>query len=145
HYRYRGAFAADGILTVHGFRPTDITARLTSAIEPVPPEVRVPLHAANLLARDGLALIPDEIDAVVTTAFDRPDQYTIYAATAQLADHAPHDLHVRWHEGELVATNEPADGRLTVTRTLRGWQLTVNLLVDRLPAADPLGPLAPEV
>jgi hypothetical protein len=144
-YGYRGAFSADGILTTHGFRPTDLNARVTSAIEPVPPEIRVRLHAANLLARDGFAPTPDEVDAVVTDAFDQRDRYTIYAATTQLADHAPHLLHVRWHGSKLVATDAPADGELTVTQTLRGWQLTVNLLVDRLPAAEALGSLAPEV
>src|SRR5207248_1658675 len=42
---YLGAFAADGVLTLDGFRPTDLNARLTSAMEGSPPQARVDLHA----------------------------------------------------------------------------------------------------
>lgn len=51
---YRGGFSVDGILTAGGFLPTDFNARLTSAMEAAPPELRVLLHAVNLLARNGI-------------------------------------------------------------------------------------------
>jgi hypothetical protein len=144
-YGYRGAFSADGINTIHGFLPTDFNARLTSSIEPTPPEIRARLHAANLLIREGRALRTDAVDAMVTDGFDQPDQYTIYAATTQAVDDAPRRLNIRWQESRLVATDDRADGQLTLVQSQRGWQLTVYLQVDRLPSADSLGSLAPEV
>ncbi|WP_204036353.1 hypothetical protein, partial [Micromonospora qiuiae] len=52
HLGYRGGFSVDGILTANGFLPTDLNARLTSAMEAAPSELRVQLHTINMLARE---------------------------------------------------------------------------------------------
>jgi hypothetical protein len=144
-YGYRGAFSADGILTADGFRPTDLNARLTSAMEYAHPKTRVRLHAANLLVRDGLEPDANELEAVVGQAFERRDTYSIYGAITELAEGAPRHLRWQWHGRRAAASNRAADGYLTVTPTHRGWQLTAQLAIDRLPTRGPIGPFAAEV
>src|SRR2546430_1897509 len=120
YFGYRGAFSADGILTTDGFRPTDLNARLTSAVEAVPSDVRVQLHAANLLVREDAGEVPEPraIEALARQAFNGRDKYTIYAAATRIAPDALHRVDLRWLGGHTVpAEDQPADGHLTLEPT----------------------------
>lgn len=143
---YCGGFSIDGILTADGFLPTDFNARLTSAMEAAPPDLRVRLHAVNLLARDGVDPESATVEQIAAEIFAAGETYTLYGAATRVRDRAPRDVTVRWNGHRLApAADAPADGRLILTPSPRGWQLTATLTADRLPASDRLGPLAPEV
>ena len=95
--RYRGAFSIDGILTAEGFRPTDFNARLTSAIEAAPADLRVGLQLANLLAREGRSLRPGTVARLATATFAPWQTYTVYGAATEADDRARETIAVRWN------------------------------------------------
>jgi hypothetical protein len=142
---YRGAFSIDGILTSHGFRPTDLNARLTSAMEAAPPALRVRLHLANMLAREGAALDPNALRTLAQDTFARPERYTLYGAASK-ANGTPCTVLVRWHgQRLLVAYDDHVHGRLAITRSLRGWLLTATLHSRYVPTTGALNTIAPQV
>jgi hypothetical protein len=58
----------------------------------------------------------------------------------------PRQIAVEWHDGHLaIAGTSRVDGRLTITPSVRGWQLTAQLSADRLPSPGPLTQFATEV
>lgn len=117
---YRGAFAVDGVLTDAGFLPTDLNARLTSAMEPAPPELRVQLHAVNLLARDGIELDPVAVQRLVTQTFRGDGSHTLYGAARNLRRDVQTRTRVRWNGNRLVAAEAGSDhGVITVNAALR--------------------------
>lgn len=143
---YRGAFAVDGVLTESGFVPTDFNARLTSAMEPAPPEQRVQLHAVNLLARDGVNLDAGAVEELAKTIFSPGHSLTLYGAAGRIRGNKGAGVGVRWHGNRLVAAKAgPAHGRITVSPSRRGWLVTAVLYADPLPAVGPLSVLAPQV
>jgi len=143
---YRGAFSADGILTSDGFRPTDLNARLTSAIEAAPSALRVRLHATNLLAREGVELDLHAVRRLIDAVFDTKGTYTLYGAATTTAAEATKEIEVRWQDHQLVvADHAPAHGRLTLTPSARGWLLTATLDAAHMPGIEHLGGLAPPI
>jgi hypothetical protein len=142
---YRGAFSIDGILTTAGFRPTDLNARLTSAMEAVPSPLRIRLHLANMLAREDAELDPHALRTLARTVFGRPANYTLYGA-ATTANDRPRAALVRWQGEHLrVADGGQAHGQLTISPSLRGWLLTAKLRVEHLLPNRSLNSLAPQV
>lgn len=142
---YRGAFSIDGILTTAGFRPTDLNARITSAMEAVPPALRVRLHLANMLAREDAELDPLALRTLARIVFRRPASYTLYGA-ATAANERPRTALVRWQGEHLrVADGSQAHGDLTISPSLRGWLLTATLRVEHLPPNRSLNSLAARV
>jgi hypothetical protein len=144
---YLGGYSVDGILTASGFRPTDLNARLTSAIEAAPCDIRVQLHLANLLAREGIDPPVATVESIRDQTFAAiGESHTLYGAARRLDPAAPRQLSVRWSGTTLdVAMGERADGQLTVRPSMRGWLITATLAAGRLPTTGPLGPLAPAV
>jgi hypothetical protein len=143
---YRGGFSVDGILTATGFLPTDLNARLTSAMEASPPEHRVLLHAVNLLALDGIEPETSTVDHLVEATFAIGATCTIFGAATHADETCPRQAAVRWSGDTLtLAPSSAADGSLTITPSPRGWLLTATLITDRLPGGGRLGPWAPEV
>lgn len=130
---YRGAFSIDGILTPAGFRPTDLNARLTSAMEAAPSSVRVRLQMANILARQGKDLDSDRVRNLAHDAFNGQQTYTLYGVASR-ATQGKRQVYVRWQGRRLAATSGgQAHGRLTVSPALRGWLLTATLDRDHVP------------
>lgn len=141
---YRGAFSIDGVLTAAGFRPTDLNTRLTSAMEAAPSALRVRLHLANVLARDGVDVDRETLSALAQNIFGAPQTYTLYGAAGSANDR-PRDVLVRWRGDRLVvAYDDQIHGRLAITPSLRGWLLTATLQRSNLPAG-PLNRLAPQI
>jgi hypothetical protein len=143
---YRGAFAIDGNLTADGFRPTDFNARLTSAIEAAPVDLRVGLQLANLLAREGRPLRPDTVARLATAAFTQNQTYVIYGAATAAGDRAPVTIAVRWN-GRQLTTSDAAvnDGKLMLSRSARGWVLRADLAADRIGTERLVGTVAPAI
>jgi hypothetical protein len=143
---YRGGFSVDGIYTADGFLPTDFNARLTSAIESAPCDLRVRLHLANLLARDDAEVAANAVQALADQIFAEPAWHTLYGAATRVALDGPREAAVRWHARRLATTTSgDADGHLGLRPSPRGWLLTARLTAVRLPVPGPLGLLAPEV
>ncbi|MCD0452494.1 hypothetical protein LO762_25395 [Actinocorallia sp. API 0066] len=140
-FGYRGSFASDGILTTDGYRPTELTTRLTSAFETVPSQVRVLLHAATVLARAGFSL-PD-LGPLVSTALTS-DVVTVFGASAH-ADSAPFECGVVWDGTRWLTNDGTGQGTLTVRPWVRGWQLRADLRRADLPAGIPIGMVAPHL
>jgi len=142
---YLGAFAVDGILTRNGIVPTDLNPRLTSAMEDSPPDLRVLLHAANLLMREGVDPGRDLVCFLAKEISGWRAQYTIYGAATRARASAPCFAGVRWDGGTLVvAHDDEFEGYLTLKPSMRGWQVTARFSADQLPAKGPLGPIAVE-
>lgn len=144
---YRGAFSVDGILTIDGFQPTDFNTRLTSAIEASPADIRVELQAANVLAREGIAL-PDVggLNQIGEDAL--PDnKVTIYGAATRISPASPAEVAVRWSAGHVLepASVGDADAHIRVSESLRGWTITAQLDRSRLPDGEFAGPYAPAI
>ncbi|MGI5187711.1 hypothetical protein ACQEVI_06165 [Promicromonospora sp. CA-289599] len=143
---YRGAFSVDGILTTRGFVPTDLNTRLTSAMESTPSDLRVRLHAANLLARHDGELDHDRTALLARTVFDRGNVHTLYGAAHRAHPDAPTSAHGRWEGRKLRSSTErSSDVSLRLTHSARGWLLTAKLTVTGLPATDQIGNLAPAI
>lgn len=142
---YRSAFSIDGILTEDGFRPTDLNARLTSAMEATPPALRVRLHLANMLAREGAPLDPNALRTLAQGTFARPEHYTLYGAASK-ANNTPRTVRVRWHgQRLLVAHDDHVHGKLAITQSPRGWLLTATLHSRHTPTTGPLNTIAPQI
>jgi hypothetical protein len=143
---YRGAFAIDGNLTAEGFRPTDFNARLTSAIEAAPADLRVGLQLSNLLAREGRPLRPDTVARLATATFAPRETYTLYGSATEADDRASHTMTVRWSGRQLVAADAKVnDGKLTLSRSARGWLLRADLAADRVGSDGLVGTAAPAI
>jgi hypothetical protein len=143
---YRGGFSVDGIVTVDGFLPTDFNARLTSAMEAAPCDLRVRLHVANILAREGPGPDPAAVEYLADNVFARGGTYTLYGAATSASAGGCRAVAVRWTGQRLVVTySDPADGRLALTRSARGWLLTATLDSSCVPLDGPVGGLAPTV
>jgi hypothetical protein len=143
HIGHWGAFAIDGILTKDGYRPTELTTRLTSAFEGADPSRRVLLHAASLLARAGgpagsLADLANLAEGAFIGRFD------IYGASPTATRSGSHAFHLA--STGLEITDRPADdGVLSLERSPRGWLLHVRLSPAALPAGRSVGILAPQL
>ncbi|WP_145786573.1 hypothetical protein [Kitasatospora atroaurantiaca] len=144
---YRGGFSVDGIVTRDGFVPTDFNARLTSAMAAAPPELRVLLHTANLLAREGIGITTEAVETLAGDVFADRGAYTLHGAATRARRDGNRRIGFRWEGLRPVtdATSTTADGQLTLRPSPRGWLLTATLLADRLPVRGHLGPLAPAV
>ncbi|MEU9890070.1 hypothetical protein [Sphaerisporangium sp. NPDC051011] len=140
-FGYRGLFASDGILTTDGYRPTELTTRLTSAFESAPSELRVMLHAATVLTRAGLPL-PD-LGALVSSALTS-DLVTVFGASAR-ADIAPFESGIAWDGIRWLPDEATDQGTLTVRPWIRGWQLRATVRRGKLPADMPIGMIAPRL
>ncbi len=145
-FGYLGAFSVDGVLTEDGFMPTDLNARLTSAMEDRSSDLRVLLQATNLLVREAVEPGPDVVRKLSDMIFSRKAEHTVYGAAATASVDASCSVDIRWNGDNLVPVHDgEADGTLTLNPSLRGWQLTARLIVDRLPAGGPMGLLAVEL
>lgn len=143
---YRGGFSVDGILTRTGFQPTDLNARLTSAMEATASDRRVLLHAVNLLAREGNEPDTGAVAQLAEGVFSIGSTCTIFGAATSADERAPRKAWVRWDGDRLVpAAGNDADGSLVITPSPRGWLLTTALATARLPGGGRVGPWAPEV
>lgn len=140
---YSGAFAVDGIWTSDGYRPTELTPRLTSAFEGAEPLHRVMLHAANMITRSGrhlagrsaLAHLAEEALA---------DRIDVYGASPTATSSGRYAL--EWtSNGPRIGGTSGDRGSLALARSLRGWSLHARLHPDDLPADQPVGVLAPEI
>jgi len=146
HLGYRGGFSIDGILAASGFLPTDFNARLTSAMEAPPPELRVRLHLANLLARHGIDPEPTSVEALAAKVFAATGVHTLYGAATRIGDDAPRRAGCRWDGPRLVAAGTgPVDVKLVVSPSPRGWLLTATVDPTTVPSTGLLGPLGPEI
>ena len=132
---YRGGFSVDGILTREGFRPTDLNTRITSAVESLPPAVRVATHASALLARAELTRLPIQaLEAQVERAFCDTQELLLRAPLP--VDVLPATQTVRWTGTTLTPTDEGhADGVIACVLAARGPTLTVRLRRAALPSA----------
>ncbi|MFI6758840.1 hypothetical protein ACIBF5_06800 [Micromonospora sp. NPDC050417] len=142
---YRGGFSVDGILTARGFLPTDFNARLTSAMEAAPPDLRVLLHTVNLLVRNGIEPDTSAVEQLAEETFTAGATCTIFGAATHADEKAPREASVHWDGDRLVLDPRGSDGGLVVTPSPRGWLLTATLATDRLPSGGRVGPVAPEV
>lgn len=140
---HRGAFAMDGILTEDGYRPTELTTRLTSAFEGADPGQRVLLHAANLLGRAGHALGHSSELAELAQAAVR-DRCDIYGASPTAATSGSRAL--RWITAGLL-TSEATEGEsmISLTSSPRGWLLHARLYPNAIPRHQPAGVVAPRI
>lgn len=146
HLGYRGGFSVDGILTDNGFLPTDFNARLTSAMEAAPSQLRVQLHMINLLARDGVEPDSAVVEQLAEKTFTTDGTCTLFGATTHAGTTVPQEVAVCWNGDRLVlASTAISDGALALTAYPRGWLLTAKLVTDQLPSGCRVGPLAPEV
>jgi hypothetical protein len=140
---HRGAFAMDGILTKDGYRPTELTTRLTSAFEGADPSWRVLLHAANLLARAG-RLVENHAGLAKLADVALTDRFDVYGASTTATTSGTHAL--RWGSNGFEPVNEPTNGGvLSLARSPRGWLLHVRLNIAVLPADHSVGVLAPQL
>ncbi len=70
---YRGAFTIDGVMTVDGFRPTEMNPRYGGALSyaaVVAPALGLPVLQHRVVAGDGAAVRAGELEAVVVPASD---------------------------------------------------------------------------
>ena len=96
-----------------------LDARLTSAIEAVPPVLRVQLQA-----REGVEQPSRALRALARDVFGRPETYTLYGASGTASDQ-PRHVPVRWQrERLLLADDDQVHGRLVTPSTDFG-ELTV--------------------
>jgi hypothetical protein len=138
---FRGAFSADGIMTAAGFRPTDLNTRLTSAMEPAQPTVRVQMQAANILARLDLGVRSSTLTELAEEAFVR-NAVTVYAAANRVRAGAPRQVSVRWCGTTLrISEHSDAHGSLQIVPSLRGWTLTARFTPEQMPDGSELRPL----
>ncbi|WP_230415992.1 hypothetical protein [Micromonospora tarapacensis] len=143
---YRGGFSVDGVLTPTGFQPTDLNARLTSAMEATPSDRRILLHAVNLLAREGNEPDTSAVEDLAEDVFAIGTTCTIFGAATHVDEEASRKTSVRWDDERLApAASNDADGSLVITPSPRGWLLTATLTTARLPGGGRVGPWAPEV
>jgi hypothetical protein len=135
HLAYRGGFSVDGILTRDGFRPTDLNTRITSAMESLPPSLRVAVHASALLARAELAGLPiTALEKQVGRAFGDAQELLLRAPLPGGACPATHP--VRWTGTTLIPAAEGhAHGVIAFVMASRGATLTVRLRRAELPPA----------
>jgi hypothetical protein len=70
---YRGAYTVDGIMTVDGFRPTEVNPRFGGALgyaHAAVPELALPMLHSIAAAGDGSGLRADDLESLVTEAGD---------------------------------------------------------------------------
>jgi hypothetical protein len=143
HLGHSGAFAMDGILTKDGYRPTELTTRLTSAFEGTDPDRRVLLHAANLLLRTRRS-VGDRAALSRLAAAGLAGSFDIYGASPTAITSGAHAL--RWGSTGFEVTDGPTDhGVLTLDRSPRGWLLHSRLNPAALPDDVAVGVLAPQL
>ena len=142
-FGHSGAFAVDGIWTSQGYRPTELTPRLTSAFEGAEPMQRVLLDAANLIARSGRR--PAELSSLARLAEKAlADRIDIYGASSTASASGRYAL--EWTPaGPRIDGTVPVRGFLGLGRSPRGWSLHARLQPDELSPDDPVGVLAPQV
>ncbi|RMI42104.1 hypothetical protein EBO15_20865 [Actinomadura harenae] len=160
---YSGGFAIDGIRTDEGYWPTELTGRLTAAFEGVDSAVRVPVYAANLVARAATHAQPSsgtlieqttpllaELLTALTARVLDATRADIYGAATDATSHGTHQL--RWTPTGLTAEPSPATGTqnsagtIALTRNPRGWLLHCQLHAPAPLLPDlPWGSLAPLV
>ncbi len=139
---YRGVFTLDGILTEHGFRPTEINPRFGVALRPAG-GADLPLYLLHCAAVEGEPIDwrPAELEALLIRRADgrRASRVGIMVSTP-VAE--ARDLAVVAGEGEWreAAEGETPDARLALGPGPMGGYLWVALDPDRTPVGPSVAP-----
>lgn len=83
---YRGAFTVDGVLTAHGFRPTELNTRAGAALSLITgtsPEIPLGSIQRALVERQDFDYRPEELESALVAAADESRQARIHAIVSR--------------------------------------------------------------
>ena len=142
---YRGAFTVDGVMTVDGFRPTELNPRFGAALGVMAQGIKgLDLYLLHLLIAEGLELDfrPDDLEALLLHAADEHRS----ASASAMVKRAPEETQtlalVRTEAGWRIAEEgETAEASATWGAAATGGIVLLKLTAEHLPKGPPAGPL----
>ena len=143
---FRGAFTVDGVMTVDGFRPTELNPRAGAGLGPIGGALpALPLPLLHVAARDDADFDarPDELERLVVEAADRSRQGAAYTAVQRrFAETTVHRIVSDGTTCRVADDDEPADATVTLGPSNVGGFVRIAPDVDRTPAGPSIAPLA---
>jgi len=145
---YRGTFTVDGVLTIDGFRPTELNARAGAALSLLTgPSPHVPFGSIQraLIEGQDYDYRPDELETALITAADETRRASIHAIVARRQDKTE-QLGVTGQVGplRLAAKDEQTTASLTFGPSAVGGFLRADP-TGLLQAGESAAPLACEL
>jgi len=142
---YRGSFTIDGVMTVDGFRPTELNPRFGAALGVLSQGIKgLDLYLLHLLIAEDLDLDfrPTELEALLIHAADEHRS----AAASAMVDGAPDETQtaglVREGRGwRLAEEGEAIAAAATWGPMASGGIVLLKLAAEHLPTGPPAGPL----
>ncbi len=142
---YRGSFTIDGVMTVDGFRPTELNPRFGAALGVMAQGIKgLDLYLLHLLIAEGLELDfrPDDLEALLVAAADEHRS----ASASAMVKRAPEETQtlslVHTEEGWRIAgEGETAEASATWGPAATGGIVLLKLAAEHLPKGPPAGPL----
>jgi hypothetical protein len=126
---YRGAFGIDGILTVDGFRPTELNSRMSAGIGSLARVVDPSLFNLlqfNLLAGRDPGVPVEALEGWAVPAMDRARFAKATAMVARRVVREPEDIAVAWDGATLVRSSEPTGWSVSAGPNAAGTYCRLN-------------------
>jgi hypothetical protein len=127
---YAGAFGIDGVLTVDGFRPTELNARMSAGIATIARVVDAPLFTLlqyNLMAGRDPGVDAESVEEWALPVMDAQRVAKPIAMTPRRVGSDPFDVHVTW-DGKAFARSWSETGwSVSVGPNPAGTYCRVNL------------------
>jgi hypothetical protein len=139
---YRGAFGIDGVLSVDGFRPTELNTRLSAGIASLARAVDsslVNLLQFNLLAGRDPGVGVDVLEAWALPAMDRSRFVRASAVSTRRVATEPWDAEVTWDGSALLHSSEPTGWSVSAGPNGAGTYCRLNTPSEPPPAGRVAG------
>lgn len=138
---YRGGFSVDGVLTVDGFRPTELNPRFTGGLSTIAralPEFPLQIVQAALVSGHDPGVSAAELEHTLVTAADRHRATGIHALVAAVRPTATQSRAIVFRDDACrwACDGEPPDGDLVLGPASTGGLLRLVLDEQRTQAGD---------
>jgi hypothetical protein len=117
-YGFRGTFTVDGVMTVDGFRPTELNPRIGAALTLISastPEMGLLLHTQFLAHGVDTGLRGDDVEQIVVVAADAMRQLRVSDFFDQDAQSEPRSIVLEGEVPRIAAADEQRDGVVHVS------------------------------
>lgn len=143
---YRGAFTIDGVMTVDGFRPTELNPRFGAALGSFAAAAEVPLMMMNLVIVEGADIDwrPEELEALLLEAADEHRNGSTMAVVSRPPPSEEEQANLVWADGAFrrAGEDEEADATVSYGPHAAGGFIYGRFVSERTPVGPSVAPRA---
>jgi hypothetical protein len=135
---YRGAFTVDGVLTAHGFLPTELNPRVGAAMGMLTPSVSMSLLHFAVIEGVDIGVSAAELESVVLSQADVYRSGHFGFSVTQLLEPSEHAL--RWAVDRWTEASDTADLHVRVGSGPTGGFVNARPVAENMPVGPSFAP-----